>query len=141
MTTVFCANFKLDIDGLPNASARVAKIEALVFKQVTLESQGGGSHNHEIPNLFITVPTSHAEEFYQWHEDFVINGNNGQEQEKNGSLEFLLPDMKKSLLTLKFDQLGIFKLTTGKVEAAGENILPIKAEMYCEKMRLLRNVN
>ena len=28
---------------------------------------------------------SHADEFYEWHEDFVIKGNNDQDKEKTAA--------------------------------------------------------
>ena len=88
----------------------------------------------EFPNLVITFPESHADEFYKWHEDFVIKGNNGQDKEKGGSLEYLTPNLTDTLFTLTFHNLGVFKLTPEKVEAGNEQIRRLKAEMYCEKI-------
>ena len=61
------------------------KIEALVVKQKVIENGVGEQRDYEkvpgsvdIPNLVITLSESHAQEFYRWHEDFVIKGNNDQ---------------------------------------------------------------
>jgi len=56
--------------------------------------------------------------------------------EKTATLEYLTPDLKETLLTLTFYNLGIFKLTPDKVESGSENIRRVKVEMYCEKIML-----
>jgi len=135
------ANFRINIDGLADACTRVNKIEAITVKQKNVEHAVGQLRDYEqepahleIPNLVITFPESHADDFYKWHEDFVIKGNNGDDKEKTGTLEYLTPNLQETLFTLNFRHLGIFKLTPEKVEAGSENIRRIKAEMYCEEM-------
>jgi hypothetical protein len=135
------SNFRLRIGDLEEACKRVNKIEALVVKPKTIADAGGERRDDEqepthleVPNLVITLPELHAKPFYDWHEHFVIKGNNGPDQEKSGTLEYLAPDLGKDLFTLTFSHLGIFKLTPEKVEAGGENIRRLKAEMYCEEI-------
>jgi phage tail-like protein len=137
------SNFRLSIDGLSDACSRVSKIEALVIKQKNVEHSVGQMRDYEqepasleIPNLVITFPESHADDFYKWHEDFVIKGENGSDKEKGGTLEYLTPNLQETLFTLTFQHLGIFKLTPDKVEAGSENIRRVKAEMYCEELIL-----
>jgi hypothetical protein len=136
------ANFRLKIDGLEEACSRVSQIEALVIKHPVSERGIGDVRDYEreptaveIPNLVITVPELHAGQFYRWHEDFVIRGNNGPDKEKSGTLEYLTPNLKEALFTLTFKQLGIFKLAPEKVESGSENIRRVKAEMYCEELK------
>jgi len=131
------ANFRLKIDGLD--CTRVNKIEAIVVKQKIIDNAVGELRDYEsepahleIPNLVVTLAESHSKEFYDWHEDFVIKGNNGDDKEKGGTLEYLTPNLAEVLFTLTFKHLGIFKLTPEKVEAGSENIRRSKAEMYCE---------
>ncbi|MSP60389.1 MAG: hypothetical protein EXR72_08615 [Myxococcales bacterium] len=134
------ANFKLQIDGLD--CTRVNKIEAIVVKQKVVENPVGELRDYqkepaalETPNLVITFPESHADEFYKWHEDFVIKGNNGDDKEKGGTLDYLDPSLKAVLFTLTFQHLGVFKLTPEKVESHSENIRRLKCEMYCEEIK------
>jgi len=135
------ANFRLRIDGLDDTCMRVNKIEAITVKQKVVENPIGELRDYEkepavleIPNLVITFPESHSKGFYDWHEDFVIKGNNGDDKEKSGSLEFLTPNLQEVLFTITFKHLGVFKLTPEKVESGSENIRRLKAEMYCEEM-------
>ncbi len=136
------ANFRIRIDGLEEACARVSQIEALVIKQKVTERAIGDVRDYqkepatvEIPNLVITLPESHAKPVYDWHEDFVIRGNNSDDKEKGGTLEYLAPNLTDALFTLTFKGLGIFRLTPVKVESGREQIRRVKAEMYCEEMK------
>lgn len=135
------ANFRLRIDGLEEPCARVNKIEALVFKQKLNPPPSGDTRDYEqeatsveIPNLVITFPESHAKPFYDWLEDFVVKGNNGDDREKGGTLEYLTPNLNEALFALTFHNLGIFKLTAEKAESNSDNIRRVKAEMYCESI-------
>jgi hypothetical protein len=133
------SNFRLQIDGLD--CTRVNKINALVVNQAITENTVGEAQRAlesgklEIPNLAITLPQAQADDFYNWHEDFVIKGNNGATKEKNGTLMFLPPDMTEALFTLNLLHLGIFRLALEETEAAGDGIRRLKAEMYCEEMK------
>jgi len=136
------ANFRIRIDGLEEVCTRVNKIEAITVKQKVVENPVGELRDYEkepavleIPNLVITFPESHSKPMYDWHEDFVIKGNNGDDKEKGGTLEFLTPNLQEVLFTITFQHLGIFKLTPEKVESGSENIRRLKAEMYCEDMK------
>lgn len=135
------SNFRLRIDGLEAPCTRVNRIDALVIKQKNMEHSVGELREAErepayleIPNLVITFPESHAEDFYKWHEDFVIKGNNGDDKEKNGTLEYLNPSLDKVLFVLSFKHLGIFRLTAEKAESGVESLRRVKAEMYCEEI-------
>jgi hypothetical protein len=133
------ANFRLQIAGCQTACSRVNKIEAITVKTVidtkavgaVREYQTAPSHL-DVPNLTVTTSEATAAEFYQWHEDFVIKGNNGDDKERGGTLDYITPDFREALFTLTFRHLGIFKLAPDKVEAGSENIRRVKAELYCE---------
>ena len=136
------SNFRLRIDGCEAGCAKVNKIEALTIKQKVTENAIGEQRDYqkeptsvEIPNLVITLAESHADEFYRWHEDFVIKGNNGEDHEKGGTLEYLTPNLQEVLFTLHFFHLGVFKVSPDKMEATGEPIRRLKVEMYCEDIR------
>ncbi len=136
------SNFRLKIDGLDDAASRVNKIEALTIKQKVTSDAIGESRDYEqeptsleVPNLVFTTSELAADVLVDYHQDFVINGNNGQEREKGGTLEYLAADGKTVLFSLTFKNLGIFKLAPDKVEAGSEQIRRVKAEMYCEDIR------
>jgi phage tail-like protein len=134
------SNFRLTIDGLD--TSRVNKIEALVIKQKVIDNAVGEQRDVptavaylEVPDLVITFPESQAADFWKWHEDFVINGNNDQDHEKTGSLTYLAPNLKDALFTLNFFGLGIFKCEPEKTASGSESLRRVKAEMYCEEIK------
>jgi hypothetical protein len=132
-------NFKLSIDGVN--TAYVNKIDAIVIKSNFSDFVSGDSRETqkvlsslEIPNVKLSVAESHADDFFKWHEDFVIKGNNGASQEKKGSLSFLSPDLKTELFRLDFFGLGIFALDPDPLQMNTESIRRVTAQLYCESM-------
>ena len=132
------ANFRLTIPGLD--CTKVNKIEALTIKQAIIGNAVGELRSQQkepaaidFPNLVVTLPDGFAKDWYDWHEDFVIKGNNTKE--KSGFLEYLTPDLKTVIFKLDFDGIGIFKLSPEKVEAGAESIRRVKAEMYVETIK------
>ncbi|MBI2766347.1 MAG: phage tail protein [Chloroflexi bacterium] len=134
------SNFRLTIDGLEEACKKVNKIDAFVIKQQIISLSEGTDRLRllepgklEIPNLAITLPESAAKPLQDWFDDFVIKGNNRDEQEKRGLLEFLGADLKTVLFSLEFFNLGIFRLDP---DHDGDGLVArLKAEMYCEQVR------
>ena len=135
------SNFRLTIGGLEKAMSKVAKIEELVIKQKVTTGAIGEKREMtkepatlELPNLVVTVAEGMAAPLYDWHEDFVIKGNNGQDKEKTGTLELLTPDLASALLTLKFAGLGIFRMESDTAQAGSDAIRRVRASMYCEEL-------
>jgi phage tail-like protein len=133
------SNFRLVIAGVD--CTHVSKIESFGVKAKLTGNPVGEMRDYqkppsglEVSNLTVTVDEAHASDFYAWHEDFVIKGNNSPDKEKSGTLDILAPDLKEKLFELTFSNLGIFRLTPDKVEARNEQIRRVKAEMYCEKI-------
>ena len=133
------ANFRLQLTDLD--CTRVTQIDELTITRRTTSDAVGEMRDYEkepgslqIPDLAITFAESGSDGFRQWHENFVINGNSGQTNEKNGTLDYLSPNMKDVLFTLTFQHLGIFRLTPDKQVAGAEQVRRLRAEMYCEEM-------
>ncbi len=126
-------DFRLKIDGLEGATARVNKIDGFTIKQSFVD-KAGEVDGYEVSDLAITFPDTASKPFYDWLEDFVVKGNNSDKAERGGTLEYLARDGKTVLFTLTFKGLGIFKLSQDKQEAGSDTLRRIKAEMYCESV-------
>jgi hypothetical protein len=132
------ANFRLQIAGCQTACQAVNKIGALAFRlarfvQPVEAARAYPEPRHlEMPNLAITLPTARAQELHAWYEDFVLKQNNGPANEKSGTLDYLLSDLKP-LFTLAFAGLGILKFTPEKEQ--GTEIPRVNAEIYCRGIR------
>ena len=128
------SNFRLNIDGLHCET--VSRIEAITVTQL-LDPERRDPNSQLFPsvsNLVITLrDDSNATDFYDWHRSFVIEGNNSQNQEKNGTLELLSANLQDVLFTLQFNNLGIFRLAP--IQASADAIPGFKpkctATRYC----------
>lgn len=122
------ANFRLQIDGLD--TTRVGKVDAITVPA----AQTGGT---DFPDLGVLLAETTAESWFQWHEDFVVNGNNDSPHEKSGSLEFLAADLKTKLGAVKLSGLGIHRLTREEQpEGSPAQLARLAAQLYCQRMEL-----
>ena len=141
------SNFKLEIDGLD--CTKVNKVDGFTVKQAVVTDEIGDGRDYErepskveFPNLAVTFAEVSAQSWIDWHKSFLIQGNNGQEQEKNGRLLFLSANLQEQLLEIKFFNLGIFKLDAEAGEPNADAPARMTAELYCERMefRYMPNV-
>lgn len=135
----FPGNFRMTIDGLEKACAKISKVDALTIKQTTATDDIGDARDYQrepgkidFTNLRVTVSEEYAHDFWAWHEDFVIEGNNDESKHKNGSLTYLDPTRSKELLTINFECIGISK---GTAEASENNSDKIRKVKYILRLR------
>jgi phage tail-like protein len=134
------ANFRLEIDGLD--CSKVSKVDAFTIRQAAVTDDIGDARDYvkepgkvEFPNLKITFAEASAQTWEAWFEDFVIKGNNGDKNEKEGALVLLTADRKTELARITLHNLGIFALRRGQA-ANNEAVQKVTAELYCERMEL-----
>jgi phage tail-like protein len=137
------SHYRFRIDGLDAATVgRTYKTSAPTLK-VKFKTESIGEQRDsmktpavwEISNLTAWVAATHSEPLYQWFENFVLKGNNADNMEKTGTLEYFDPSGKEVLFKLTFDHMGIFRLTRDMSSVAGGGLLHDKAEMYIENIR------
>jgi hypothetical protein len=135
------SNFRLSIDGLEDACRVVSKVEPLSVRQKNVDHAIGDLRDYqqepatlEFSNLVISLAESASRPFFDWHKEFVLDGNCGEAQERTATLEMLASDRTTVLFKVDLAGLGIFKLTPDKLDAGGEQIRRVKVEMYCESM-------
>jgi hypothetical protein len=133
------SNFRLEIDGLD--CTRVSTIDSFTVKQTAGSDAIGDSRDSlkepgkiEFPNLTITLAETAAQTWMDWFDDFVVQGNNGEKNEKTGALVFLSPNRQTELGRVTFFNLGIFRLATTKSDANDDQIRRVTAQLYCERM-------
>lgn len=134
------SNFVLNIDGLE--MSRVSKIDSITVKQNVKPMSCGPDWMYqleptslEFPNLTVYCAMSHAEKLYNWHKEFVIDGKNGPDNEKTGSIVFMTPDLNTELLTIDLKAIGILNIVAEKSDTNSEaQIKRCKVELYVEEM-------
>jgi phage tail-like protein len=143
---LLASSFRFTLSGLETVSSKVSKVEAFAIKtKVIADALGAareivrGTGGIDVPNLSVSVVESAAGPLYDWHEDFVIKGNNGQDKEKTATLEYLTQDLKTALLTLQFSGVGIFRLDT-EADVGTDAARKLRAGLYCEEIRFDSNL-
>src|SRR4051812_33399528 len=136
------SNFRLEIDGLD--CTKVSKIDAFTIKQSFVTNPIGEQRDFqrepgklEFPNLRVTLAAISGQTWATFFESFVLQGNSGDDKEKNGTLTFLDGNRTTELGKINFFNLGIFKLSDDTTSAdRGDAIRRLVAELYCERMEL-----
>jgi hypothetical protein len=141
--TWVAANFKLSISGLEQACAKVNRIEPVsVSRELVAEDLGEVRVTHaeptafDVSNLSFTVAASSAQPFLDWHESFVVKGDNGPDRERTGSVSLLTADLKASLLEVSLSGLGIVRAAPEPAAASAEAIRRVRVDLYCEQLRV-----
>lgn len=133
------ANFRLEIDGVD--CTKVNKIDSFSVKQQIIEFQEGQERlpikvpgKLEFPNLVVTFNSASGPSWLSWFTSFVIQGNNGDDEEKSGRIVFLSSDLKSELAEIKLFGVGIYKLLDGVFDPVNEPSAMMQAELYVEQM-------
>jgi len=134
------SNFRLAIDGLD--CSKVAKIDAFVVKQSAADDSVGRDRGEpstlrvRFPDLRISLSESSAQSWVDWHKSFVIDGNSGRGEQRDGSLLLLAPDLQSQLARIELVGLGIFSLVSDKAEVGADQIRRMTASLYCTRMAI-----
>jgi hypothetical protein len=133
------SNYRLNIKGLEAATTRAVHVDAVPIKIETFSNPTGEQRTYQteagtpdFPNLVVTIAEAYAQPMYDWLQDFVVKGNNGQDRERVGVLEYLMPDRQSVVLALNFFNLGIFSAEAEVFQTGAESIRHTKFSMYCE---------
>jgi hypothetical protein len=134
-------NFKVEIPSLE--CDRVHRVSVLVFRQNATAPAIGAQrdpgfvaqqYSPIVPNLVLTFPSADVATYQTWFESFVLKGNCGANQEKQGSLRYLNARLEE-LFSINFSHLGIVRL--GQEGPQGPEVVPLcRVEMYCGGMTL-----
>jgi hypothetical protein len=138
VTKWLSSNFKLTLDGVD--TSHVTKIDAFTFKQNVITNADGVQRDGppEVPNFKLRVPAASAQDFIKWHQDFVIDGNNGQDKEKTGSISYLNSDLKTEIFRLDLGNVGIFDLEYDPLDAGTDSLRQVTVQLYAETMKLFK---
>jgi hypothetical protein len=135
------SNFRFELNGVD--ATKVSRIDPIIIKLKTGDSPAGDARDYahdpphlEISDLAVTIADSGAQDWYKWLEDFVVKGNNGDAQEKTGTISYLSPDLRTTLFKLTLRHVGIVKIDPESVEAGSEAVRRVKAELYVEDVGL-----
>lgn len=128
----YAQNFTVNIDGLDCSG--VLSVDPIVVHTKLPEENNGRTPVLVFPDLHLHLDADKAEPFHEWFEDFIIRGNNDDEQEKGGSITYLDPLLSDPLGVLILHHLGIYRIADEPPNAQG--IRRVRVDLYCERMEL-----
>lgn len=135
------AGFRFEMAGLDGS--KVNRIESFTIKQTVVENPVGELRDYQkepgrvdYPSLKLSLAESSAQTWLDWHNDFVINGNNGDDKERDGAIVFLSPTLTE-LGRVKLFHCGVYRLGSQAQDGKAEMISRVTAELYCERMELV----
>ena len=123
------SNFAVRVGQLP--CARTSKVESFAMRR----SMAGQMPIVDYPNLKLTISDVDMDQWQSWFTDFVVNGNNDQAKELQGSIDFLSP-AREVIGSVELSQIGIFALEPEKSTAGTAAVARFSVELYVEKMGL-----
>ena len=120
----------------------MAKVDSFTWKQGIIKDEVGlfceptkYPAKVEVPNLKLTISMVDVKRWQNWHRTFVIEGQNREEDEFNGRLEFLAPDLEEVLGSVDLLGVGILSLEDFGQAANKEDAGHFTVELYCEQMK------
>jgi len=134
------SNFRLEIDGLD--CHRVLAVDALTVtlprapETIGITREPVASRHAGFSNLNVTLASTVAQDWRDHFKKFVLEGQNTEEDEKQGTLTLLTPDPTKAIATVNFEGLGIFGLEEDWSGAGAERMPRLTASFYCERFGL-----
>lgn len=147
MWTPSAFRFSIDgVDGMQYAN----KIDSFT---ITLESKKfytGASRfpqivpiNVKFPNIAGTIALKYADKLIQWHKDYIRVQDGGGTKDtiaqKSGSIEYLTPDRKQTMLRINLYDVGIKSLSVLPSKANEEQIKRVKFELFVNRMEIDRS--
>ena len=132
---VLASNFKFTLDGLENASKRVRSIDSITIKESERDPQDRLAQPPlNVSNVVVTLPMVDAEPWFDFLDDFVVQTNNADSFERQGSIELLDPSLKDVQFTLDLQNVGIVRARRVRADSGSEVVATMEVELYCESV-------
>ncbi len=134
--------FRFDLAGLTDACKRVSKIDSFSWKQKLATDNIGAQRimtKHPaavtVPDIKVTLSAADFEPWRAWAQAWFQDGKCTHEFHKDGTIEFLSPDMGTVIGTIELKQCGLKKVTAPPLKANSEEISRVTVELFVEEMR------
>jgi hypothetical protein len=128
-------NFSVTIAGIDCSG--VLSIDSLTVQTQLPEDGGVKKPTLIFPDIHLHVEADKAEPFRQWFEEFVIQGNNDDDQERDGAITYLDSMLSDPLAVLQLRHLGIYRVAEEPPVEKGPR--RVRVDLYCERMELREN--
>jgi hypothetical protein len=133
--------FRMQLSGVD--CSKVAKIDGFTIKQGVKAMHIGNTTYPELeptkiefPDLSVHIALAHSAGFKSWY-DQTIAGVRDPQVEKTGAIEFLTPDLRQTIFTVKLYEVGIKGFTVNRSEGLQDAIKRAKMDLYVGRMELV----
>lgn len=136
------SNFRFTIDGIDDME-NTNKLESFTIKQGVKKHYNGPEQelklqasNVVFPSLSGTIALAYADGLFRWYNETHTKRMSSRSSHRTGSIEFLSPDLSKTLFAIHLYDVGI---TTAHVTASTANADQIKRakfDLYVGRMEL-----
>ena len=134
---ILAGNFRFDVKGL-NLAAKTEAVDGMTAVLAVPDTNCGLECPPppliNFPSVIATIQDSGAQLLLDWYNDFVIAGNTGDANEKNGSIEWLDASLNHVLLRVDFYNMGVFEVAND-VTAAVLKPNTVAGSFYVENMQ------
>ena len=134
-----CSNFRVEMGGLP--CSRIASVDSFTWKCAVASDQIGIFREPTKHPAKVTVPdvklSISMADYQAWADSakkWFIDGQHLEENEMQGRIVFLNPNMKDEIGEIELQNCGFKKFSKDDMEANSEKIARFNVELYIEKM-------
>jgi hypothetical protein len=139
-----CSNFRLEMGGLP--TERVASVDSFTWKCAVAADQLGifrepTKHPAKVtvPDIKFAVSMADYQPWADAAKKWFVDGQHLEENEMQGRIVFLNPNMKDEIGEIELQNCGFKKFSKDDMEANSEKIARFNVELYVEKMTFKLN--
>lgn len=136
------SNFRITIDGVDVSKG--SKVDGFTIKQGVKAMHTGRQlfpelepTKIEFPDLSIYLSLAFAKPMMAWYDKAVRTGAKDPSEEKTGSIEFLTPNRREVIFTVKLFEIGIKNYTINRSEGLQAEIKRAKIDLYVGRMELV----
>lgn len=134
-----CSNFRVEMGGLP--CSRIASVDSFTWKCAVASDQVGIFREPTKHPAKVTVPdvklSISMADYQAWADSakkWFVDGQHLEENEMQGRIVFLNPNMKDEIGEIELQNCGFKKFSKDDFEANSEKIARFNVELYIEKM-------
>ncbi len=135
-------SFRFVIDGIDDMQY-TNKLESFTVKQGIKKFYTGEDRLPHIeptklewPNIVGTISMDKAKALFDWHKQYIVDGQTEKGAQKTAYLEYLAPNKKDVLFAISMDQVGLHSLQVVQSQANQDAIKRVKFELFVGEMTL-----
>lgn len=129
-------NFKFALGSLPTSRIRSIS-EIKLNREIIRDKLATNVSPLNVSDVEVTIPAADRQSWLDWHQKFVIQGNNSDSAEQTGIIDLLDPTLKNIMASVTLTQVGISGLNF--IDDSLSGYFSLKAKLYIEGATIIIN--